>query len=195
MPLRGIADDARRLISLIPDGGVTLQTHREQVLDATALHGVLDQPRSETWTGVKFRGPESQEWMDLWLTCTMAGALSRMPVTQTAIDSGVVKPQFSWGCMAVTENSDLAYLTLRPVDRAADGGRLYEIGVIGHGPGGDKLATRVMTEICTWNEHYRSRTAHFEIQPAKTEPIEPIEPAPGRFVFDTALNRLVITWR
>ncbi len=44
MPLRGIADDARRIISLTLDRAVTLQTHREQTVGAAVLTGVLDQP-------------------------------------------------------------------------------------------------------------------------------------------------------
>ncbi|MGH3922345.1 MAG: methyltransferase, FxLD system, partial [Pseudonocardiaceae bacterium] len=182
MPLRGIADDARRIVPLTPDRAVTLQTHQEQTADATTLTGVLDQPRSQAWTGVKFRGPESMEWMDLWLTCTMAGALSRIPVEKSAVTSGLVKPQFPWGCMAVPEKGDLAYLTLRRVERAADGGQLYEVGVVGHGPGGDALTGRVVDAIRTWNRRYRSRPVQFEIQATDAEPVDPV---PGQFAFDT----------
>ncbi|MGH3800269.1 MAG: methyltransferase, FxLD system, partial [Pseudonocardiaceae bacterium] len=190
MPLRGIADDARHMVSLTSDGAVTLQTNQEQVVDAAALSGVLDQPSTEAWTGVKFRGPESQEYMDLWLACTMDNALSRMPVAQSAFDSGLVKKPFRH--MAVTEKGDLAYLIVRPVECAADGGQLYEVGVIGHGPGGDELTGRVVDEIRTWDRDYRSRTVAFEIQPAGAEPIES---APGQFAFDTPLHRLVIAWQ
>ena len=192
MPLRGIADDARRIIPLSPDRAVTLQTHQEQAVDAATLTGVLDQPRSDAWTGVKFRGPESMEWMDLWLTCTMAGALSRMPVEKSAVASGLVTPQFHWGSMAVAEKGDLAYLTLRPVERTADGGQLYEVGVIGHGPGGDALTGRVVDAIRAWDRHYRWRPVQFEIQATDAEPVDPV---PGQFVFDTPLNQIVIAWQ
>ncbi len=193
MPLRGIADDARRMVPLTSDGAVTLQANTEQTVDAAALAGVLDQARSEAWTGVTFRGPESMEWMDLWLTCAMDNALSRMPVEQSAIDSGLVKSQFPWGCMAVTEKGDLAYLTLRPAGRAADGGQLYEVGVIGHGPGGDELTGRVITEIRTWDQNYRSRAVQFAIQPVGAG--ESARQVPGHFAFDTPLHRLVIAWQ
>lgn len=192
MPLRGIADDARRIVPLTPDRAVTLQTHREQTVGAAALTGVLDQPRSEAWTGVTFRGPESMEWMDLWLTCTMAGALSRMPVEKSAVASGLVKPQFSWGSMAVAEKGDLAYLSVRAIERATEGGQLYEVGVLGHGPGGDALTGRLVDAIRTWDRHYRSRPVQFEIQATDAEPVDP---APGQFAFDTPLNRLVIAWQ
>jgi len=193
MPLRGIGDDARRIIPLTSDGAVTLWTNQDQAVDAAALAGVLDQPSTEAWTGVTFRGQESMEWMDLWLACTMDNALSRMPVEQAAVDSGLVKVQFRWGCMATTAKADLAYLTLRPTRRAPDGGQLYEIGVIGHGPGGDELTARVVEEIRTWDTDYRSRNVAFEIQPGDAR--EPIEESSGRFAFDTPLHRLIVSWR
>lgn len=114
------------MVPLTFDGAVTLQTNQEQVVDAAALSGVLHQPGTEAWTGVKFRGPESQEYMDLWLACTMDNALSRMPVEQSAIDSGLVKKSFR--PMAVTEKGDLAYLVLRPVECAAEGASCTKSG-------------------------------------------------------------------
>ncbi|MGH3993184.1 MAG: methyltransferase, FxLD system, partial [Pseudonocardiaceae bacterium] len=192
MPLRGIADDARRTVPLTCDGAVTLQTHQEQAVDAEALADVLDRPRTETWTGVKFRGPESMEWMDLWLACSMDNALSRMSVERSAVERGAVKPQFGWGSMATIEKGDLAYLTIRQNERAPDGGKLYEIGVIGHSPGGDDLVGCVVDAIGAWDRDYRSRTANFEIQATNATPIDP---RPGRFAFDTPLNRIVIDWQ
>ena len=45
----------------------------------------------------------------------MAGALSRMPVEKSVVVSGLVKPQFSRGSMAVAEKGDLErYLELEP---------------------------------------------------------------------------------
>lgn len=191
MPLRGgIADDPRRMIRLTSDGSVILQINQEQTADAAALQGVLDQPSSQAWSGVVFRGPESPEWMWLWLACTMDNALSRMTVKQSAANSGLVKEGFR--PMAVADKGDLAYLTLRTADKAPDGGRLYEAGVIGHGPGGDELAARVAESMRTWDREYRSHDVQFEIQPLDSEPIEQ---RPGRFAFDTPINRIVIEWQ
>lgn len=199
MPLRGVADDARRIVSLTPDGAVTLQTHQEQTVDAATLMGVLHRPRSiEAWTEVAFRGSESMEWMELWLTCAMDNALCRMPVERSAVDSGLVKPQFGWGSVAVTEKADLAYLTVRPAEPAADGGQLYEIGVIGHGPNSSHLGSRVVDAIRTWNRDYRSRPVQFKVQLhhlQRATPAEPAGAAAGRYCFDTPLHRLTITWQ
>jgi protein-L-isoaspartate(D-aspartate) O-methyltransferase len=195
MPLRAsIADDPRRMIPLTQDGAVVLQTNTEQAVDATALGGVLHQPRSQVWTSVLFRGNESFEWLDLWLTCTMPSGLSRMPVEDAAVDAGLVTPQFGWGAMATAHKGDLAYLTLRPVERTSDGAdaRLYEVGVIGHGSGGDALANQVKDQIRAWDQEYRSRMAQFEIQPGTAEP--PSTQVPGRFVVDRRRTRLIISW-
>ncbi|MFG2091822.1 methyltransferase, FxLD system [Spirillospora sp. NPDC048824] len=196
MPLRGIADDARRIIHLTADGKVCLHTNREQTADESLLSGVLETPRSEAWTGVLFRADESFEWLDLWLTCVMDNALSRMPVDRTAVDEGLVRPQFGWGAMAVVDKGDLAYLTLRPQDPEAASGnrRMYEVGVIGHGPTGRALADRVADAIGTWDQDYRSRPVEFEIEPAEAA-AHTVEPIPGRFIFERPNTRLTITWQ
>ncbi|RCG22456.1 methyltransferase, FxLD system [Sphaerisporangium album] len=191
MPLRGLADDARHIVALTPDGSVALQTHREQAVDEARLVGVLNKPITEAWTGVKFRGLESPEWMELWLACVMQGGLSRMPVEQSAIDRGLIKRPYPSSC-AVVDRGDLAHLVRRPAERAPDGGQLYEFGVVGYGSGGDELAGRVADALRTWDRDYRSRTVRFEIQPLDAEPTES---RPGRFAFDTPLNRIVIEWQ
>jgi len=180
MPLRGIADDARRIVALTADGTVTLQTHQDQDVDPAALAGVLAHPRSEAWTGVLFAAPESFEWLDLWLACVMGNALSRMPVQRPAVDSGLVAPMFGWGAMATAEKGTLAYLTLRPAPKASDGTSMNEVGVIAHGPGSDELAERIVREIRAFDRDYRSRTAQIEIQPADAS-----KPITGQFTFRT----------
>ena len=162
-------------------------------MHAAALADVLEQPGTEDWTGVTFHAQESLEWMDLWLACTMHNAVSRMPVQQSAIDSGLIKPQFRWGCMAVTEEDNLAYLTLRPTDRGADDRRRYEVGVIGHGRGGEHLARQVVQQIRTWDKKYRAASVDFHLLPGQAG--APITASPGRFALDTHPHRLIVSWR
>ncbi|MFD0884446.1 methyltransferase, FxLD system, partial [Streptosporangium algeriense] len=179
MPLRGgVNDDPRHIIDLTGDGTVTLQTNQEQAVDAATLEGVLNHPGSQTRTDVLFGGAEPFEWLDLRLTCTTGSGLSRMTVESPAVTSGLVRPQFGRGGPAVAAKGTLAYLTLRPAEQA-DGPRRYEVGVIGHGPGGGALADQVAAEIRTWDQTYRSRDVRFEIRPLS---VDPIEPGPGRFV-------------
>ncbi|TYB40794.1 methyltransferase, FxLD system [Actinomadura chibensis] len=195
MPLRGIADDARRIISLNADNTVSLHVNREQAVDPALLDGVLETPGSEVWTGVLFRADESFEWLDLWLACVMENTLSRMPTDRTAVDQGLVRPQFSWGAMAVVDKGDLAYLTLRPQNAGLGSGgrRMYEVGVIGHGPTGDALTDRVANAVRVWDEDYRSRRVMFKAQ--RTEAAVALEPVSGRFDFDRPNTRLSIIWQ
>ncbi|MDQ0810199.1 protein-L-isoaspartate(D-aspartate) O-methyltransferase [Streptomyces sp. B3I7] len=193
MPLRrGIADDPRRFVKLTDDGSVTLVTNGDQVVDAEALAGVLGQTRAEAWTGVNFRGPESAEWLELWLTCTMPNGLSRMPATREAIDRGVVTAPYA-SSTAVFEGGTLTYLTRRTAaEKVPDGATLYEFGVIGHGPEAQTLATKVAEQIRDWDRDYRSHEVRFEIHPVDTTALTP---KPGRFALDNALNRLIIEWQ
>jgi protein-L-isoaspartate(D-aspartate) O-methyltransferase len=190
MPLRGLADDARRVIDLAPDGTVALHVHQEQTMDPTALAGVLEQPRYESWTGVQFGGQESFEWLWLWLTCTMGNALSRMIVQPEAKDRGLVTSGTGLHIMATAEEGTLAYLTLRPAENTAAEARRWEVGVIGHGKRGENLADRVADEIRAWNGEYRSHEAQFSLRP--TDAWNPIT---GQFAFQMPRNLLLISWR
>ncbi|MBW1602368.1 methyltransferase, FxLD system [Streptomyces sp. JJ66] len=192
MPLRqGIADDPRRFVKLTDDGSVTLVTNRDQSVNAEALAGVLTQPRTEVWSGVLFRGPESAEWMELWLTCVMPNGLSRMPATREAIERGVVAAPYA-SSTAAFESDTLTYLTRRTAaEKAPDGATLYEFGVVGHGPQAASLAARVTEQIRVWDHDFRGHDVAFAIQPLDAAP-----PATGsgRFAFDNPLNRLIIEW-
>jgi protein-L-isoaspartate(D-aspartate) O-methyltransferase len=187
MPLRGgIADDPRGVVNLTADGAVTIQIHQDQAVDSAALTRIFDQPRTEAWTAVTFRGAESFEWLYLWLGCRLPNALSRMPVDSSA-DYGLVTPQFGWGAMATTESNGLAYLTHRPVSAGKD--RRYEVGVIGHGPGGDMLTSKVVDAIREWNANYRARAVQFQILPKRSG-----QAPEGQFTFDMPQNWLSVSW-
>lgn len=192
MPLRrGIADDERRLIPVTSTGVVRLQTNQAQDLDEGALAGVLDQPRTVLWSEVLYRAMESPEWMELWLTCTMPNGLNYMPAQAEATSSGLLTDPYP-SSTAVFDKGALTYLTRRlSTERTSDGGKLWEFGVVGHGPGGDALAEQVAESMRTWDREYRSREATFELRPLHSEPIKV---SPGRFAFDTPLNQIVVQW-
>ncbi|MCF2531154.1 methyltransferase, FxLD system [Yinghuangia soli] len=192
MPLRrGIADDPRTTIPLTADRTVTLVTNSDQVVDAAALADVLDHPRAQTWTGVTFRGPESAEWLELWLTCLLPNGLSRMPANKRALESGVLTNPYP-SATASFDKGALTYLTRRKADQVAqDGAALHEFGVVGHGPGSDELAERVTEAIRAWDHEHRGQEVRFEIQALDAVPPSP---RPGRFAFANAINRIVIEW-
>jgi protein-L-isoaspartate(D-aspartate) O-methyltransferase len=191
MPLRGIGDDARRILTLTPEEDVTLQVHKDQAVEGPALARVLGTARCEEWTGVLFPPEVPYEWMELWLCLRLANALMRMNVQPSAKDRGQVTPMFPWGSMATVRGRDLAYLTTRPAPVAANGGKLYEVGVIGQGPASQDLAHEVATEVRIWDEGYRDRSVRFELpdNPASCDP------ASGRFVLDRPSRPITVTWQ
>ncbi|KUM79698.1 methyltransferase, FxLD system [Streptomyces curacoi] len=193
MPLRrGIADDDRRVIPLSTDGTVRLQAPAGLNIDADALAGVLDQPRTEEWTGMTVRAMESPEWMELFLTCSLSSGLIRMLFPQSAKGTLLTEDPYP-SSTAVVDQGAVTYLARRLSEkRTPEGGKLWEFGVIGHGPGSDELAAKVADAIRTWDREYRSREATFEIQPLDAPSIER---RPGLFALDTPLNRIVVDWQ
>ncbi|WP_030609476.1 methyltransferase, FxLD system [Streptomyces fulvoviolaceus] len=193
MPLRrGIADDDRRVIPLSADGTVRLQFPAGQHIDADALAGVLDQPRTEEWTGMMVRAMESPEWMELFVTCSLSAGLIRMLFPQSAKGTLLTEDPYPSSTAAVDKGA-VTYLARRvSKKKTPEGGKLWEFGVIGHGPGSDELAAKVADAIRTWDSAYRGREATFEIQPLDAPAIEQ---RPGLFALDTPLNRIVVDWR
>ncbi|MEU8740813.1 methyltransferase, FxLD system [Streptomyces halstedii] len=192
MPLRrGIADDDRRAVPLSTDGAVRLQAPAGLALDADALAGVLDQPRVEEWTGVTVRAGESPEWMELFVSCVMPSGLIRMLFPQSVKGAVLTEDPYPSATAAV-EKGAVTYLARRPsAEKSPEGDKLWEFGVIGHGPGGDELAAKVADAVCTWDREYRGRDATFEILPLDA----PADEQPGVFVLDTPLNRVSVTWQ
>ncbi|AZK95600.1 MULTISPECIES: methyltransferase, FxLD system [Streptomyces] len=193
MPLRrGIADDDRRVIPLSAEGTVRLQAPAGQDIDADALARVLEQPRTEEWTGMTVRAMESPEWMELFLTCSLPSGLIRMLFPQSAKGGLLTEDPYPSSTAAVDQGA-VTYLARRLLEkRTPEGGKLWEFGVIGHGPGSDELAATVADTIRTWDREYRCREATFEIQPFDAPSIEQ---RPGLFALDTPLNRIVVDWR
>ncbi|MFG3291662.1 methyltransferase, FxLD system [Streptomyces sp. NPDC048179] len=193
MPLRrGIADDDRRVIPLSTDGAVRLQAPAGLSIDSDALAGVLDQPSTEEWTGMTVRAMESPEWMELFVTCSLPSGLIRMPFPQSAKGTLLTEDPYP-SSTAVVDKGAVTYLARRlSKEKTPEGDKLWEFGVIGHGPGSDELATKVADAIRTWDRQYRGREATFEVQPLDAPEIEQ---RPGLFAIDTPLNRIVVDWR
>ncbi|MEY9841746.1 methyltransferase, FxLD system [Streptacidiphilus sp. EB103A] len=193
MPLRrGIADDDRRVIPLSTDGTVRLQAPTGARVDAEALAGVLDQPRTEEWTGMTVRAMESPEWMELFVSCSLPSGLIRMLFPAAAKGTLLTDDPYPSSTAAVDKGA-VTYLARRLLEqKTPEGGKLWEFGVIGHGPGSHELAAQVAEAIRTWDRDYRDREASFEIRDLDAPAIEQ---RPGRFAIDTPLNRIVADWR
>jgi protein-L-isoaspartate(D-aspartate) O-methyltransferase len=193
MPLRrGIADDDRRVVPLTADGTVRLQAPAGLQIDADALAGVLDQPRTEERTGVNVRAMESPEWMELFVSCCMPSGLIRMLFPQTAKGTVLTEDPYPSPTAAVDKGA-LTYLARRPLDETTpEGSKLWEFGVIGHGPGSEELAAKVADAVRSWDREYRDRQASFEVLPLDAPAVEQ---QPGVFLLDTPLNRVLVTWK
>ncbi|AEM88980.1 protein-L-isoaspartate(D-aspartate) O-methyltransferase (plasmid) [Streptomyces violaceusniger Tu 4113] len=193
MPLRrGIADDDRRAIPLSTDGTVRLQAPAGQNIDADALAGVLDQPRTEEWTGVTVHGQETPDLMELFVSCSLPSGLIRMLFPQSAKGTVLTEDPYPSSTAAVDKGA-VTYLARRLSEKKTpEGGKLWEFGVIGHGPGSDELAARVADAIRTWDREFRGREVTFEIQPLDAPAAEQ---RPGLFALDTPLNRVVVDWK
>ncbi|MEU5792234.1 methyltransferase, FxLD system [Streptomyces sp. NPDC047813] len=192
MPLRrGIADDDRRAVPLSTDGAVRLQAPAGLAIDADALAGVLDQPRVEEWTGMTVRAGESPEWMELFVSCVMPSGLIRMLFPKSGKGTVLTEDPYPSATAAVDKGA-ITYLARRPsAEKTPEGDKLWEFGVIGHGPGSDELAAKVADAVRTWDREYRGRDAAFEILPLGA----PADEQPGVFVLDTPLNRVRVTWQ
>jgi protein-L-isoaspartate(D-aspartate) O-methyltransferase len=191
MPLRrGIADDQRRLIPVTSTGLVRLQTNSEQHADAGALADVLDKPRTVTWSGVLFAAMESAEWMELWLTCTLPSGLNQLPADKEATGTGLLTEPYRSSTAAFNQGA-LTYLTRRlSAECTAEGGKLWEFGVVAHGPGADDLTAEVINAMRTWDREHRSGQARFELHPLGAD----VAPGPSRFCVSTPLNQILIDW-
>lgn len=187
MPLRGIADDARRTVTLAP--GVTLQVHKDQDADEQRLGGVLATRRHEEWTGVLFPPEVPYEWVDLWLCLRLPCPLMRMNVQPGTSGAGLTEPMFPWGSMATAARGSFAYLTTRPAPPTPDGKR-YELGVIGHGTRAAQLARAVASEISTWDQNWRHRSVRFALP---DEPPASDSPS-GIFVLHRPTRPITVIW-
>lgn len=192
VPLRdGVADDPRRAIALTADQSVTVHLNQEHDIDPAVLAGVLDRPRSEAWTGVAFGSGESLEWLFLWLACTQVGRLCRMASQPAAVEAGVVDPMFPGSALAVVDGGELAYLTWRAAEGAADRRERAEVGVIGHGTAADTLTERIAEAIRLWGSTFRQRSVRFEIP---VDHQDSSDPGQGRFFLDRPHHPITVIW-
>ncbi|MBW1601023.1 methyltransferase, FxLD system [Streptomyces sp. JJ66] len=188
IPLRkGVCDDVCTLVPMEGEGNVRLETFSEQDVDRDALRTALDTPQAKIFTGVKLRQGAPFEWMYLYLACALPNGLSRLPGSRPGFT-----PHFGWGSMAALEGGSLAYLTIREGEDEA--GRFWEVGVIGHGPGGADLADRFVTEIRTWDEGWGNAAPEPGFRMAVGDARDQLTAADPRFVIDKPYSRLIVDW-
>ncbi|MFL6127111.1 methyltransferase, FxLD system [Actinophytocola sp.] len=132
------------LSGTIDAGGlVTLYWDSDQDITLAALDGVLSQPKTPAWSTITVGGSESFDGVWLRMTGTQPGTC-RIAADKAAVTDDLCTPATPSRSPALVEHDSLAYLTYRRVDGGA------ELGAIGHGPTGERLAQRLCDEIRAW---------------------------------------------
>ena len=132
-------------------GDVRLVVDEDQAADAEVLAEAFAGPRHEQWTGVELSGSEGLlPRLEVWLAGATA-PYGRLRATKAASDRGLVGWVLDRGMPAVWNHDSLAYLTLRQVPEEC-----YELGVIAHGPGRERLAVHLADVVGRFDREARS---------------------------------------
>lgn len=187
VPMQGVGENRVRLV-LLHDAegeevGLRLDGHPEP--DADGLRAALRSPSVKAWSGVTLAGDESSEHLDMWLT-TALDNLPLLAATPAARDRGLVASASPLGVPTLIDGDSFAYRTVRRTDTPDR----FELGAIGHGPQGQKVAERLVEEIQVWDREHRGDRARIEIHPAGT----PDAQFPSGRVVDRPHTRVLITW-
>ncbi|WP_448330459.1 methyltransferase, FxLD system [Streptomyces sp. DSM 41534] len=187
VPMQGAGEDRVRLVVLhdIEEEEVGLRLDDHPDPDTEALHAALHGPRVEAWSAVTLAGDESKEHLDLWLA-TVFDNLPLLIAKPGACARGLVDSVSPLGIPTLVERDSLAYRAVRPTD---DPDR-FELGAIGHGPGAQEIADRMIEQIQIWDREHRSHRAHIEVHPAGT----PDDRLSAGRVMDRPHTRIAITW-
>ncbi|MFF3271710.1 methyltransferase, FxLD system [Streptomyces chrestomyceticus] len=187
VPMQGAGENRVRLVLLHEvegeEVGLRLDGHPEPDIDG--LRAALRSPRVQTWAGVTLAGGESNEHLDLWLST----ALDNLPLLAGkpgARQRGLIASVSPLGVPTLVDGASFAYRTVRRTD-APD---RFELGAVGHGPLGQKVADRLAAEIQVWDRDHRGDRAQVEVYPAGT----PDAQLPAGRVIDRPQSRVVITW-
>lgn len=180
-----IGQEGERSGQLEPDQLVALYWDTDQPLDIDTLAGVLDQPKTTTWTEVTIHAGESFDGIWLRLTATEPGTC-RIAAEPAAVESGLCTPAIAIRTPAIAEADSLAYLAVQRTEDTQE--RLWVLGAIGHGPAGQQLAERLCDQIRSWNDN-RTRQPVIDANPINAD----IQAVPRGQVIDKRHARLVLS--
>ncbi|NEC87813.1 methyltransferase, FxLD system [Streptomyces sp. SID12501] len=187
VPMQGVGENRVRLVLLHDtegeEVGLRLDGHPEPHADG--LRAALRSPRVEAWSGVTLAGDESSEHLDLWLT-TALDNLPLLAATPAARERGLVASASPLGVPTLVDADSFAYRTVRRTDNPDR----FELGAIGHGSQGQKVAEHLVEEIRVWDREHRRDRAQIEVYPAST----PDGQLPEGRVLDRPHTRVLITW-
>ncbi|XUL89039.1 methyltransferase, FxLD system [Streptomyces galilaeus] len=187
VPMQGVGENRVRLVILHDaegeEVGLRLDGHPEP--DADGLRAALRSPSVKAWSGVTLAGDESSEHLDMWLT-TALDNLPLLAATPAARERGLVASASPLGVPTLVDGDSFAYRTVRRTESPDR----FELGAIGHGPQGQKVAERLVEEIQVWDREHRGDRARIEIHPASTPDVQ----LPSGRIVDRPHTRVLITW-
>jgi protein-L-isoaspartate(D-aspartate) O-methyltransferase len=158
-----IGRDGERTLALDPDGLVSLCWDHDQPIGGAVLARVLDEPRTEAWSGVTVGAEEPLD--GIWLRMTATDhATCRITARPAAIDAGLCTPAIPARSPALVHSGSLAYLTPRHTN--TDPERPWELGAAGHGHTAQTLAVRLCNHIRAWG-HARNARPDITAYPAE----------------------------
>lgn len=180
-----IGQDGERTGHIDAEGHVALYWDADQPIDPAVLSHVLTEPKTTVWSGATV-GPYDP-FDGVWLNLTATEpATCRIAAARAAVDSGLCTPAIPVRSPALVEGDSLAYFTLRQLEDSAD--RRSELGAIGHGPTGTRLAERLCEQIRAW-DHDRTVQPRITACPADASD----EEKPHGLVIDKRNIRLVVS--
>ncbi|MFG1819887.1 methyltransferase, FxLD system [Kribbella sp. NPDC049174] len=159
--MQGVGANYERVVPIAGDE-VYVSFDEDQEVEAHPYDGVLDQPRTQVWSGVVMHRDEPLSDLNLWLAVNLPGycALSAERSAQTAA------PTPRWGAAAVATRDSVAYLTSCPAHRRP--ASFVELGVNGHGPDAVDLMDRLVDQLRSWDAHHRHGPGpSFQVYPVR----------------------------
>jgi len=146
-----VGQEGERTGHIDPDGLVALYWDEDQPIDPSALRGVLDQPKTTTWSTVSVGGEDPFDGIWLRLTSTEPSTC-RIAAAPDAVKAGLCTPAIPVRSPALVDDTSLAYLALRHLEPEGSAESRWELGAIGHGPTGWQLADRLCDRIRAWDQ-------------------------------------------
>ena len=159
------------------DGQVRLTWDGDEDIRPERLADVLAHPPVRHWSGVAISREEPID--RIWLRLTVGEPTTcGFAATSTAVRGGLPAPALPARAPAIVEGSSLSYLTARVRDPEPPDERDIELGAVGYGPDGARLAERLVAHVTAWSPDRLAR-------PELTVRGAADDPPPGRTVRKT----------
>ncbi|NMO55156.1 methyltransferase, FxLD system [Actinoplanes sp. TBRC 11911] len=144
VPMLGQYGERRHTIDA--DGLVTIHYDIDQADALNGIDGVRNREKTQVWSDLTVGSEEPFDLLWMHLSATHPGT-ARIQADRKAVDSGLCMPAVPIRSPALIGRGSLAYFSIRRTDEP---GR-WELGAIGHGRAGHKLAEFIVGQIRQWD--------------------------------------------